>query len=111
MATVWRTRESDMALALKVLDQFARQHQGKLALLEEVWEDPEGMTIRLPSWVHCLAEQFKMQYGEEIFPFILSNVIHEMVSHYLKPVLSKEQATLFEAILHSIFHHPEQLVH
>jgi hypothetical protein len=48
METVWRTRESDMALALKVLDQFARQHQGKLSLLDEIWEDTDGMTIRLP---------------------------------------------------------------
>lgn len=111
METVWQTHESDMALAREVIEQFARQNQGKLTLLEDFQEDIEGLTIRLSPWVDRLAAQFKMKYGEKIFPFILCKVIQELLSHDLKPVLSKEQATLFESIVHGIFHHPGSSVH
>jgi hypothetical protein len=74
MATVWRNRESDMTLALKVLDQFARQHQGKLSLLDAVW-DPDDDTVTF--WIQCLAEQFRMRHVKEI---ILLNMSHKKVT-------------------------------
>jgi hypothetical protein len=111
MAAMGLTQAADNALARKILARYLRQHKGHLMLLTAVQDEGNDLTVQFSSWIEDVAHQLKPKYGEHLLPFILWQVIENLLSPQLKQVFSKEDQALFECVLHCAFHPCTYLIH
>ena len=78
MKSHWITKNKDMHIAQRVMEEYARQqNSGSLSLLELVVnQEAKRMDFRLSNWVLALLEQYHLMYGEnrgeEITRLVLS---------------------------------------
>ena len=78
----WPTKEKDMFVAQRIMEEYAtEQNTDSLGLFEVVVNTAEKrMDFRLSSWVMVLAEHFKSLYGESRGDFITRQVISHCIT-------------------------------
>ena len=78
MKSRWITKNKDMHIAQRIMEEYARQkNSGSLSLFELVVnQEAKRMDFHLSSWVRALLEQYHLMYGEnrgeEITRLVLS---------------------------------------
>ena len=73
----WPTKDKDMNVAQRIMEEYAKaQNTDSLGLFEVVLNrQKKRMDFRLSSWVMVLAEHFKSIYGASQGDFVTRQVI------------------------------------
>jgi len=100
---------TDVKLALTITKRHAIKDK-RIEFIDDykLNYDNNTATICLAPWIHEIAAQLRMVYGED-YPFVLSDVIYEITTTRFKGIISHKQSTTLKVVIETVFNQEQRL--